>query len=167
MRAPVWLLGPALDVLFSLPIQKTPNPLPPTFHELKSVLFRFVSCKCGPARILSTSFNHLIPAFILRCRLCPLGGRSEPLVLSLGLRLRISPELWGNKYPKVEGKEADLTHAFLTRLKYGVESSKRQNTGRNSGSIFKQTQVHGSNVQHRDCSSQYYIVYLIFVKSGH
>ena len=61
-------------------------------------------------------------------------------------------------------KEADRTHAFLTRLKCDLESSRRQNTGRNSGSEFKQTQVHGSNVLHHDYNSQYCTVYLKFAK---
>lgn len=59
--------GLALDVLFSLLVQKIPNPLPPTFHELKGVLFLFVSCRPGPVQILSTLFNHRLPAFIVGC----------------------------------------------------------------------------------------------------
>ena len=37
--------GPALDIVFSLSVQKIPNLLSPTFHKLKGVLFRFVSCR--------------------------------------------------------------------------------------------------------------------------
>ena len=46
--------GLALDIVFSLLIQKVPSLLSPTFHGLNGVLFRYVSCRSGPVWILST-----------------------------------------------------------------------------------------------------------------
>lgn len=56
--------GLALDILFSLLIQKVSSLLSPAFHGLNGALFRYVSCRSGPVWILSTLFTHCLLAFI-------------------------------------------------------------------------------------------------------
>ena len=124
--------GLALDTLFSLLIQKVPNPLPPTLHGLNGVCFLDLF---SAGLDLSGSEHTFFPRYLLAfnspwCRLCPLGGRKEPFVLQ-----RLSLEMSQNF--KEKGNTRRSYTCFSHWLKCDLESSKRENIGRNSGSEFK------------------------------
>lgn len=79
--------------------------------------------------------EHTFPPYLLAfnsplCRLCPLGGRKEPFVRQ-GLNLEMSQNF------KEKGNTRRSYTCFSHWLKCDLESSKRQNIDRNSGSEFK------------------------------
>lgn len=111
---------------------ESPQPITTHFAWTKWCLFfRFVFCRPGPVWIWAHFFPHYLLAFNSPwCRLCPLGGRKEPFVLQ-GLSLEMSQNF------KEKGNTQRSYTCFSHWLKCDLESSKRENIGRNSGSEFK------------------------------